>query len=82
MGRRGIRSLRARVGRECCISRGGRLNNGGIQVGGVRGESHSVTSRDAAEGAAPGVITAKSSEFGEKESREHLGCAHLEQVHH
>ena len=36
-----------RVGQECSISRGGtRLYSGGTQVGGVRGVSHSVTSRD------------------------------------
>ena len=32
---RGIRGLKARMGRKCSISRGGRLNSGGIQVGGV-----------------------------------------------
>ena len=48
MGRRGIGSLETRVGRECSISRGrARLYSGGIQVG-VRGGSHSVTSRDTA----------------------------------
>ena len=45
MGRRGIRGLETRVGRECSISRGGaRFHSEGIRVGGVRGEgSHSVT---------------------------------------
>ena len=54
MGRRGIKDLKARVGWECYISRGGdRLNSGGVQAGGVRGGSHSVISirsRDAAGG--------------------------------
>ena len=60
MGRWGIRSLESRVGRECSISRGGaRFHSGGIHVEGVRGRgSHSVT----AEGAAPRVRAAKSSE--------------------
>ena len=49
-----------RVGRECSISRGGRLHSGGIHVGGVRGGSHSVT----AGGTAPRVRAAKSSKFG------------------
>ena len=62
MGRWGIRSLETRVGRECNISRGGaRFHSGDIHVGGVRGGgSHSVT----AEGEAPTVRAAKSSEFG------------------
>ena len=62
MGRWGIRGLETRVGRECSISReGGRFHSGGIRVGGVRGgRSYSVT----AEGAAPKVRAAKSSEFG------------------
>ena len=51
MDRRGIRGLKTRVGRECSISRlKARLYSGGIHVGGVRGESHSVTSGDAAGG--------------------------------
>ena len=29
MGRGGIRGLKARVRRECCISRGAKLNRGG-----------------------------------------------------
>ena len=41
-GQMGIRGLETRVGRECSISRGGRLYSGGIHVGGVRGESNSV----------------------------------------
>ena len=46
MGRRGIRGLKARVGRKCCISRrGARFNSGGIQAEGVGGGSHSVTMR-------------------------------------
>ena len=64
MGRRGIRGLKTRVWRECSTSRGwARLNSAGIQVG---GESHSVTSRDAARRAAPRVGAAKTSEFGEE----------------
>ena len=44
MGRRGIRGLKTRVGRECSISRQkARLYSGGIHVGGSRGGSHSVT---------------------------------------
>ena len=39
------RGLKTKVGRECSISRGERLYSGGIHVGGVRGESHSVTAR-------------------------------------
>ena len=63
MGGWGIRGLEMRVGRECSISKGGgaRLYSGGIHVGGVRGRSHSVT----AEGEAPRVRAAESSEFGE-----------------
>ena len=68
MGRREIRGLKTRVGLECSISRGGpRLYSGGIQAGGFRGGSHSVTSGDAAWGEAPGVRAAKSSEFEERE---------------
>ena len=45
MGRREIRDLKTRVGRECSISRRrARLYSGGIHVGGARGGSHSVTS--------------------------------------
>ena len=48
MGRRGIRSLKTRVGREYSISRRrARLYSGGIHVG---GGSHSVTSGDTAGG--------------------------------
>ena len=51
MDRRGIRSLKTRVGRECSNSRGrDRLYSGGIHVGGVRGGSHSVTNEDTAVG--------------------------------
>ena len=51
MGRRGIRSLKTKVGRECSISRRrARLYSGGIHFGGVRGESHSATSGDTAGG--------------------------------
>ena len=61
MGRWGIRSLETRVRRECSISRGGaRIHSGGICVGGVQGGgSHSGM----AEGAAPRVRAAKSSEI-------------------
>ena len=45
------------MGRECSLSKGrGRLYSGGIQVGGVRGGSQSVRSRDAADEAAPRVL--------------------------
>ena len=50
-GPTGIRSLKTRVGRECSISgQGARLYSGGIHVGRVRGESHSVTSGNKAGG--------------------------------
>ena len=71
MGRWGIRNLETRVGQECSISRGGpRLYSGGIHVGRVRGESHSVT----AGGAAPRALNL------ERGSCEHLRWTHLEQV--
>ena len=47
MGRRVIRGLKTRVGRECSISR---LYSKDIHVRGVQGGSHTVTSRDAAGG--------------------------------
>ena len=51
MGQQGIRGLKTRVERECSISRQrARLYSGSIQVGGIRGESHSVTSGDTAGG--------------------------------
>ena len=51
MGRRGIRDLKTRVGRECSISRrGARLYGRDIHVGGVPEWSHSVTSGDTAGG--------------------------------
>ena len=60
-GPTGIRSLKTRVGRECCINRQrARLYSGGIRVG---GESHSVTSGDTVWRAAPRVRAVKSSEF-------------------
>ena len=66
MGRWGIRGLKTRVGRECCISRRRtRLYSGGAHVGGVRGVSHSVTSGNTAGGEASRVRAVKSSEFGE-----------------
>ena len=47
MGRRGIRGLKTRINKECSIGRQrARLYSGGIHVGGVRGESHSVTIGD------------------------------------
>ena len=65
MVRRGITSLKTRMGRECSISKQrARLFNGSIHVGGVRGESHSVTS-GTQQGAASRVRGVKSSEFGE-----------------
>ena len=61
MGRWGIRGLEMRVGRESSVSRGrDRLHSGGIHVGRVRRGSHS----DSAEGEAPRVRAAKSSELG------------------
>ena len=51
MGRRGVRDLKTRVGRECSISRrGARLYSEDIHVGGVRGGNYSVTSGDTAGG--------------------------------
>ena len=42
MGKKGIRGMKARVGRKCCTSRArARLNSEGIQAGGSR----SVVSR-------------------------------------
>ena len=38
-GKKGIRDLKARLGREYCISRGGRLNSRSIQARGVRERS-------------------------------------------
>ena len=68
MGQRGIVGLKTRVGWKCSISRGrARLYSGGIQTRVVQGGSHSVTSRDTAEGAAPEVRAAKSYEFGQGE---------------
>ena len=44
MDRRGIRDLKTRVGQDCSISRRrARLYRGGVHVGGVRGESYSVS---------------------------------------
>ena len=49
MGRWRIGGLKTRVTHECSISRGGtRLYSGGIDVGGVRRGSHSVTAGEAA----------------------------------
>ena len=65
-GQKGIRGLKARMGRECFNSRVGggcRLNSIGVQARGVREGSHSVTSRDAA----PAVRATKSSKFCEGE---------------
>ena len=53
-----------RAGRSTSRRRA-RLYSGGIRVGGVRGESHSVTSGDTVVRAAPGVRAVKCSEFGE-----------------
>ena len=61
MGRRRIKSLETRVGRESSVSRGGaRFHSRGIHVGGVQRGSHS----DSAGGTAPRVRAAKSSELG------------------
>ena len=58
MGKRGIRDLDTRVGRECSISRRrARLYSGGIHVGKV------TVLRQG--GAAPRVRAVKGSEFGE-----------------
>ena len=71
MDGRGTRGLKAKMGGECCISRGEpRLNSGVIQAGGFRGGSHNIVSRrirDEAEGEAPGVKAVKISEFREEE---------------
>ena len=77
MGGKRIRGLKARVGRECFISRRARwtrLSSGGIPGGGVQGGSHSTSryeisrrSRDAAGREDPGVRDAKSSESREGE---------------
>ena len=45
MGRRGIRGLKTRVSGNATLAEGARLYSGDIQVGGVRGESHSGGSR-------------------------------------
>ena len=67
MGRRVIRGLKMRVGWECSISRRrARMYSGGIHVGGVRGESHSITSGGTAGVAAPRVRAAKSSNLERK----------------
>ena len=62
MGGKRIRSLKVRVGCECCISR---LSSESIPAGGVRGGSHTAgrcrISKKAGR-AAPGVRAAKSSE--------------------
>ena len=50
-GHPGIKSLKTRVGQECSICReGARLHSKSIQVRGVQGESHSITSRVVAGG--------------------------------
>ena len=61
MGRLGIRSFKTRVGWECSINR----RRARLYSGGVRGESHSVTSGDTTGGQLPRVRAIKSSEFGE-----------------
>ena len=66
MGRREIRTLKTRVGRECSICRRRvRLYNGGIRVGRVQEESHSVTNGNIAWGAASRMRAVQSSKFGE-----------------
>ena len=77
MGKREIRGLKARVSRECCISRGGpgrtmevyrpEESEGGSHGVKVRcnGGSHRGGSQSVtSRGAAPGVRAAKSFEFG------------------
>ena len=65
MGRRGIRGLKTRMGRECSISRQKiRLYSGGIHVGGAQGGSQSYERRHS-RGTAPRVRAVKSFEFGE-----------------
>ena len=62
MGRRGIRDLETRVGRECSISRGG--PDCTVEVY-MSGESEEVVTVLRQGGAVPRVRAAKSSEFGE-----------------
>ena len=50
---------------SAALAEGTRLYNGGIQVKGVRGGDHSVTSSDESVKAVPRVRDAKSFEFGE-----------------
>ena len=64
MGRWGIRSLKTRVGRECCISRGG-----GGQIVQWRYTCQRSPRRESqcyGRGAAPKVRVAKNFEFGER----------------
>ena len=72
-----IRDLKARMGRSAALAekaKWARLSSGGMQAGGVGGESHSVgrygisrRTRKATEKAAPGVRAAKSSESRKEE---------------
>ena len=67
MGQRGVRSLKARVGRECSISRrSARLYSGEIHVGEIQGECQCYEWGHS-RGAAPRVRAVKSSEFVEGE---------------
>ena len=82
MSRRGIRGLKARVGRGCCISKvEARLDNGGIRAGRGRGGSHSVRDRDASGGKLQERDLPRALNL-ERESSEHLRWIHLEQVQH
>ena len=68
MGRRGIRGLKMRVGRECSISRGG--PDCTVEVCRLEESEEEVTVLQVGtqQGAAPRVRAAKSSEFGEGKS--------------
>ena len=67
MGRRGIRGLKARVGRGCCISRG--RPDWTMEVYGPEGAEEEVTALETGthQGEAPGTRSAKSPKFGEGE---------------
>ena len=91
VGGKGIKGLKVKVSRQCCISRGrARFNSVGIEPGGVRGGSHSVgrcgiskRSRNVAGGGEqlqewelPRVLNL------EKESSKHFKWTSVEQVQH
>ena len=81
MGSLGIIDLKIRVGRECSFGRGGgaSLYSGGINVGGVRGDSHSVTRGGCSRGQLQEWELPRALNL-ERESCEHLRYTHLEQV--